>query len=146
MRACDDIHNEMSRRRSGRTPAVTRVRDAKRREPDLDPEAPLAAAQRRVKEIGRQRQRDAYRQHMGRVAEALVALLHAANVGTPKPLPKPVYPSYVPERQVFQLPPSKAAPDWRDVLPIQDVFTRTKPAPPPPRTHGYGSPVRRNWV
>lgn len=122
--------------------ALTRWRAIyeKSKEPDLDPIAPLAAAQARRDARTRERRQAQYARQVGRLAEMLVHLLDQANLGTPRPIryPEPI------RRDVFQVRTVRAVPDWRKVLPLPPgpvVIPQRKTA----AIHGYGSPARVSY-
>ncbi len=132
------------------------MRDAKKREPDLDPVSPLKAASERqnapIREMRKELGWKIYSKNMGGVAEKLVHLLAQANLGTPVPPPPPpppvipFVPQYVPERQtLYPRVATKNVRDWRS-LPVPDLWTRRPIVEKAPlKIHGYGSPVRRGY-
>jgi hypothetical protein len=109
----------------------------------------------RKREAARKHSRALFQAQIGRLADILVHLLDQAKLGTPAPPPPPpppvlpIFPQYVPERPaVFINRTPRTLPDWRTALPKPDLWWPKPIAGKPARltTHGYGSPVRRNWV
>jgi hypothetical protein len=109
------------------------------REEPLDPVTPLKAAAQRREAVINRRRAVAMRRTIARGAEALVLLLEAANVGTPKPLPVPVIPQPI-RRDVFQSRPMRPVRDWRS-LPLPDL-PRPVPMTKQPTPTLYGTRYR----